>query len=270
MLVDTHCHMNMMVKEAFDRPLTTQEVAQAQPIVHQAQLQEVTTIINVGTSLVESNNCVALAQHYSNVYATVGIHPNDLTNDWKSDFKELEKLVQNKEHNKIVGIGECGLDYHYPDYNKQRQYDAFKAQIELALEHNLALVVHTRDAHDETLKSLEEFKGQISRGIIHCFSEDQSFADYTISWGFVLGIGGTLTYPKNNALREIFKNVSLEKIVLETDAPFLPPQTMRGKQNNPANIKLVAQYLAELRNESFETIANSTTQNAYKVFNITQ
>ncbi len=270
MLVDTHCHMNMMVKEAFDRPLTNEEVAKASSIIHQATLQEVTTIINIGTSLVESLNCIALAQKYDNVYATIAIHPNDLTADWKKDFKELERLVQNKEQNKIVGIGECGLDYHYPDYDKQRQYDAFKAQIELALEYNLALVVHTRDAHDETLKSLEEFKGQISRGIIHCFSEGQTFADYATSWGFALGIGGTLTYPKNNALREVFKNVSLEQIVLETDAPFLPPQSMRGKQNSPANIKMIAQYLADLRNESFETVAQKTTNNAYKIFNITQ
>ena len=269
MLVDTHCHMNMMVKEAFDRSLTLEEIAAVNTIVYQAKLQEVTTIINVGTSLVESKNCIALAQQYNAVYATVGIHPNDLTSNWKSDFKELKKLVQNKEANKIVGIGECGLDYHYPDYNKQQQYDAFKGQIELASEYNLALVIHTRDAHDETLRSIQEFKGQITGGIIHCFSEGHDFARQATEWGFVLGIGGTLSYPKNTILREIFKNIALEKIVLETDAPFLPPQPLRGQQNTPANIQMIARYLAELRNESFETIAQTTTANALKVFNIT-
>src|SRR5690606_17518746 len=112
---------------------------------------------------------VILAQHFPAIWATVGLHPNDCTAAWHDDLKQLITLIKNKKENKIVGIGECGLDFHYPDYDKQRQKDVFKAQIELALEHNLALVVHTRDAHDETLRPLEEFAGHITRGIIHCF-----------------------------------------------------------------------------------------------------
>ncbi|HZW61207.1 MAG TPA: TatD family hydrolase, partial [Candidatus Babeliales bacterium] len=178
--------------------------------------------------------------------------------------------IKQAEKNKIVAIGECGLDRHYPDYNIQRQYDAFKAQIEIALEYDLALIVHTRDAGQETLRSLEEFKGQIKRGVIHCFSEDQYFADEVLKMGFVIGIGGTLTYLKNDTLRSIAKTIALEKIVLETDAPFLPPQSMRGQQNHPRQIATVAQYLADLREQSFEEIGRQTTHNAQTLFALPQ
>ncbi|MFI5332775.1 MAG: TatD family hydrolase [Candidatus Babeliales bacterium] len=268
MLVDTHCHMNMMVKSTFDRLLTPQEITAAHAIIEQATHHDVTTIINVGTSLIESLNCITLARTYQPVWASVGIHPNDCTPSWRTDISALEKHIQNKEINKIVAIGECGLDRHYPDYDLQRQKDAFKAQIELALEYDCALIVHTRDAADETLKILEEFKGQIARGIIHCFSEDQSFANTALEFGFSLGFGGTLTYPKNAVLRAIAVNVPLESIVLETDAPFLPPQFMRGKQNHPEQIKTVATYLAELRSTSYEAVAEQTTATALRIFNL--
>lgn len=266
MLVDTHCHINMMVKKDFDRQLTTQEITQAKTILDDARAHDVTRIINVGTSLIESKNCIALARAYEHAYATIGIHPNDLTSSWRTDLQELETLLENKKNNKILGIGEIGLDRHYPDYNLPRQKDAFKAQIELALENDLAIVVHTRDAADETLTSLEEFKNDIARGIIHCFSEDKSFADTALSFGFSLGIGGTLTYPRNKELRTVFSTVDLHHVVLETDAPFLPPQTMRGTQNHPRNIKVVAEYLAELRNDTLDNIATATTRAAHRIF----
>lgn len=268
MLIDTHCHINTMIKKEFDIPLSIESLPMAQTIINEAAEHQVTTIINVGTSLIESNNCVLLAQHFPRVFATVGIHPNDATSSWHDDYKQLVKLVKEKEKNKIVGIGECGLDKHYPDYNLQRQKDAFKAQIELALEHDLALVVHTRDAADETLRALEEFKGHIQRGVIHCFSEDSFFANTCIQWGFMLGMGGTITYPKNMHLREIVASIEMGAIVLETDAPFLPIQRMRGKQNHPQYIKDIAEYIAHLRSESFETIAAQTTANALRLFDL--
>lgn len=268
MLIDTHCHINIMVKKEFDVPLTTEQSLAAQQVLYAAQAQHVNTIINVGTSVVESKNCIELAQRYDGMYAVVGVHPTDCTPTWHNDIKELAALVKNKESNRIVGIGETGLDRHHPGYNLQRQKDAFKAQIELALEHDLGLVVHTREAPDETLHCLEEFAGQIHRGIIHCFSEDQSFADQVIAWGFALGIGGTITYPKNLYLRDIVCNVSLSNIVLETDAPFLPPQIIRGKQNHPLYIRTIAEYIAQLRQESFERVAHETTKRAMKIFNL--
>lgn len=267
-MIDTHCHINMMIKKDFDVALQQDEIKNATTILNDAAQQNVTRIINVGTSLVESTNCIALAQTYPCLYATIGIHPNDCTSSWQQDFKELKQLMKKKEILKIVGIGETGLDRHYPDYNLKRQQDAFKAHIELSLENNVGLVVHTRDARDETLRSLEEFKGQINQGIIHCFSEDKEFAKQVIDWKFVLGIGGTITYPKNLYLRDIVSNTSLEHMVLETDAPFLPPQIIRGKQNNPAQIKTIAEYIAHLKETTLEEVAQKTTKNAFRIFNL--
>lgn len=272
MLIDTHCHINMMVKKEFDTILTQSEIKAAANIIEQARTHDVLYIINVGTNVIESKNCVALAQTYKNCFATIGIHPNDCTSTWHDDLKEMRSLWFNKNNAhtdySIVGIGECGIDRHYPGYNLQRQKDAFKAQIELALEFNLALSVHSRDAADETLYSLDEFRKEKLRGVIHCFSEDQSFAKEAIALGMVLGIGGTITYPKNELLRNVVKDIPLEKIILETDAPFLPPQTIRGKQNSPAQIATIAQYLEKLKNIEAVSVAKITTETAQTVFEL--
>lgn len=266
MLIDTHCHLNMMAKKTFDTPLTNQECQKVNEIIQQAIADDVTIIINVGTSVIESNNSIELAKLYPEVVATVGIHPNDCTSEWRTDFVEIQKLIQNKGFNKIVGIGECGLDYHYPDFNKQRQKDAFKAHIELSLEHNLPLIIHTRNAGEETLRCLEEFQGQGLRGTVHCFSEGIDFARQAINLGFVLGIGGTITYPKNNYLRDVVMQVGITNIILETDAPFLPPQDKRGQQNHPREIKTIAHYLSNLLNINYDDICSTTTQTARSLF----
>jgi TatD DNase family protein len=268
MLVDTHCHINIMIKKKFDTPLEPTMFPLAQTIIDDAHKHDVTRIINVGTSLIESINCIEIAKRFEHTYATVGIHPNDCTSAWRDDMQAIKKLLENKEHNKIVGIGECGLDFHYPDFDKQRQIDAFRAQIELALDHSLALVIHSRDAADETLNVLHEYKNDLRQGVFHCFSYDASIAQEAIALGFVLGIGGTITYPKNEELRTIVRGMTLEQFILETDAPFLPPQHMRGKQNHPAEIQTIAEYIAKLREESFEKIAERTTQNSFRVFGI--
>jgi TatD DNase family protein len=269
MLIDTHCHINMMVKNSFDTPLQKSDISKAETIINEANEARVSLIINVGTRKIENQNCILLAQTFNSVFATVGIHPND-SDTWQEDLALLKSWVTHKEKNKIVGIGECGIDMHYPDYNLNRQRDAFKAQIELALENDLALIVHSRDAYDETLKILEEYKHNITRATMHCFAYDQTFANIVTDWGFVLGIGGTVTYPKNNELRNVVLNTDLKNIVLETDAPFLPPQNIRGKQNHPKEIATIAQYIAELRGETFETIAEQTTQNALRLFDLSE
>ncbi len=268
MLIDTHCHINMMIKSDFDVALPKNALANAQPIIEQAAADGVSIIINVGTSLIESKNCVMLAKAFEGVYATVGIHPNDTTDQWRNELKELEALLKEKEANKIVGVGETGLDKHYPDYNLQRQVDAFRAQIELALSYKVGLVIHSRDAYDETLRALEEYARHEPRAVMHCFSYDQTFADQVISWGFKIGIGGPITYPKNNELRLVVKAVKLSDMVLETDAPFLPIQSMRGKRNAPQYIKAIAEYIAELRQQPFVDVAAQTTQAAQKLFNL--
>lgn len=268
MFIDTHCHLNTIVKTEFDEPLPKNFSEKVQPYLTEARAHHVTRIINVGTSLIESINCVLLATTFENIWATLGTHPNDLTTDWKSDVAAYKKMLQSKDRERIVGIGEIGLDYHYANFDKQRQYDGFKAQIELALEHHLPIVVHTRDAGDETLKVIEEYKKNNLRGIIHCFSENAAFAKHAQELRFLLGIGGPLTYPKNQYLRDIFTETPLESIVLETDAPFLPPQYMRGKPNTPAQIAYIGQFLADLKEIAIEEVAEKTTLNAVSLFRI--
>lgn len=268
MLIDTHCHINNIIKPTFDVLLQKNDFEKVRNILQEAEKNHVTKIINIGTSLIESENSVAIAKTFSNIFTSVGIHPTDLQPEWQKDLKNISKLVKNKNENKIVAIGECGIDKYHQPFDLQRQKDGFKAQIELALENNLALVVHSRNAPEETLYSLEEFKKEIKRCVIHCFSENIDFAKTVTSWGFYLGIGGTITYPKNNELRQIIQTIGLEKIVLETDSPFLPPQIIRGKTNYPKYIYEIAQFISNLLDTSFDLVAKQTTNNAKKLFEI--
>jgi len=246
-----------------------EDLLRAQASIDEAYQSDVTHIFTIGTNFIESENCVKLARHYKNVHAVVGIHPNDCTENWKKELDEIRELVKNKKENKIIAIGECGLDKHYPGYNISRQKDAFRAQIEVALEHNLPLVVHTRDAQDEVLHCIEEYTKNGLRGVIHCFSETLSFAQDALDKGFVMGIGGTITYPKNSILREVVQALPLHGFILETDAPFLPPQSLRGKQNKPAYIRLIADYIAELRGISASAVATATTKTVQALFKLT-
>lgn len=271
MLIDTHCHINVLVKKSFDEfdlPITPQELIQADQVVQEAALAGVTTILNVGTSLVESINCITLAHRYTHVFAAIGVHPNDLTHEWKEDIQALENYLKKKDEYKIVALGECGIDKHYPGYNLDRQKDAFKRHIELALTYDLPLVVHSRDAAEETYQCLQEFKSPALRGTIHCFSEDHFWAQEALSLGFVLGIGGTITYPKNGILRSVVQTVGIDHIILETDAPFLPPQTMRGKKNHPRFIATIAEYIATLLNLPLKEVAEKTTHTAEQLFKL--
>lgn len=272
MLVDTHCHLNMMIRgydSKTDIPLTEEEKGKCLKIIEEANNNNVSTIINVGTNLIESKTSIEVAHLSSHVFATVGLHPNDAKKDsWKEVMATFQTLIK-ENPKKVVGIGECGIDRHYPGYNLELQRDAFKAQIELALEHNLGLVVHSRDAAEETLEILEQYKNESNlRGTMHCYSYTPDYARDILKMDFVLGLGGTITYKKNDHLRQTAKETPLSRIVLETDAPFLAPQEHRGKPNKPAYIKNIAQYLAELKNETIENVAIETTKNALRLFNI--
>lgn len=267
-LIDTHCHLNLMTKKTFDIPLSVEEINTTQEIINTASTKLVTKIINVGTSIIESENCIALAKKYSSVSAVVGIHPTDCTATWKKDFEQIKKWAQEKEQHKVVGIGECGLDFYHKPYDLERQKDAFKAHIELALHHDLALIVHSRNAYDETLHVLEEYKNDAIKGIMHCFSYDLAFAQTVHAWNFVLGIGGAITYPKNQQLRDVVLGMPLSSFILETDAPFLPIQSMRGKQNHPQYIYDIALYIAQLLGISCDEVASQTSKTSERIFGL--
>lgn len=274
MLIDTHCHINIMLRGYKVKPnfqvLSYEEIQQAQEIIQQASVNDVTSIINVGTDLVESLTCIELAKLFPHNFAIIGIHPNDSKN-WQKQLQQLHPYLKNSIEHKIVGIGECGIDKHYPDYNLKEQEDAFKAQIELALTYNLGLSIHSRDAAEETFKILDYYRNESNfRGVMHCFSYTPDYAQEAINMNFVLGIGGTVTYPKNKDLRQAVIASKLTDIILETDAPFLPPQHIRGKKNSPDQIKTIAQFIAHLKNSSLQEVAKTTSKNAKRIFGIEQ
>lgn len=269
-LVDTHCHISYMLNKTSVSAFSTEEIQEIRKILYQAELKNVTQIIEIGTSKIDSVLSIELSKLFKNIAPVIGVHPHEANNyqarlNYQEDILFLKNLL--KLHTeKIVGLGECGLDKHYPEYNLQAQIDLFKGQIELALEYDKALVVHTRDAEQETFDVLEEYKNQLKRVTIHCYSNSLDFAKQVTSWGWYLGIGGTVTYPKNNLLREIVREVGLSAIVLETDAPYLAPQIIRGKPNAPEQVNTIAQFVAELLGTSIEEVAAQTTANGEKLF----
>lgn len=273
MLIDTHCQLNLMVKKDFNRCLTNEEISAVKTIVTEAEIADVSPIITIGSSSSESENCVRIAALYPSVFATIGLHPGDCTHEWRTELSTIKKLFNSNGSEKIVGIGEIGLDYYWPGFDKQQQKDAFTAQIELALEKNLPFVLHARDAHEDLLNELLHYKKDFAQrshptGVMHCFSYSEDFAKECIELGLMLGIGGILTYPKNNDLRETIKKIDLKHLVLETDAPFLPPQSIRGKPNHPAQIATIAHFLADLRGIPYKELATQTTINARALFRL--
>lgn len=273
MLIDTHCHMNIMFRnfsnEKTTEPISMKEIETYKQILQQAKENNVSTIINVGTNEIESLLSIEIAKLFDNCFATIGLHPNDTTADWQTTIKVFKQLLTNKKKLKIVGIGECGIDKHYPNYDLKIQTEAFHAQIEIAIQNDLALVIHSRDADEETYQALARYKNEPRfKGTIHCFSSNEIYAEKYLDLGFVLGVGGTITYPKNQVLRNIVSSIPLDRIVFETDAPFLPPQIIRGKQNAPAQIATIAKFVADLRGEPFEDVSKVTSQTSSMLFGL--
>lgn len=201
-----------------------------------------------------------LLSKYPELYATFGYHPDSVSSLLDSDLDLLKDLIINND--KVVGIGEIGLDYHYNDVDKDLQILWFRKQLELAVSLNVPVVIHSRDATFDTISILKEYK---VRGIIHCFMGSYETALEYVSLGFLLGIGGVLTF-KNSKLGENIKNITLNNIVLETDSPYLSP--IRGEENFPRNVIIVAKYLSSLYNVSENEIAKITTKNVRNLFDI--
>ncbi len=269
MFIDTHCHLNIMVEKERESFLSDEHLRFIQGYIDQAMQAGVETIINVGTSLVESKNSLMLAQQFDSVYATLGVHPCDTNSEWKKAIVEFKKILKEDDYaHKVVGIGETGLDFYHKPFDRLRQQDAFKAHIELALETKRALVIHVRESADEVLTILEPYHKEELKAVIHCFAQKKDFADIVTSWGLYVGIDAPITYPKNQWLRDVIATIDPKHIILETDSPFLPPQQYRGKKNFPAYIPLFASVLAELLSYSLEEIASVTTRNARALFNI--
>ncbi|MGL5796671.1 MAG: TatD family hydrolase [Cetobacterium sp.] len=249
-LVDTHCHLD---NEQFD--LDRLEVIDRIK-------EKLEFCVNIGYDLKSSAISLELAKKNDFIYATVGIHPTDIS-DYNDEIEEkLEKMAKDS---KVVAIGEIGLDYHWMTEPKEVQQEIFKKQLKLAQRVNKPVVIHTRDAMEDTVNILKEFPE--IKGVIHCYPGSVETAKILID-RFYLGIGGTLTFKNAKKTVEVVKDIPLDRIVLETDAPYLTPIPFRGKRNEPIYVQYVAEKIAEIKEINLEEVIKVTTENAKKLYNI--
>lgn len=254
MFIDTHSHLFY--------PNFESEIDE---VIQRAKYAEVDYIIVPATDLESCKKVIELTKKYDMVYGTVGIHPHD-TKEWTENF--IPKIEEFTKHEKIVAIGEIGLDYYYDFSPKEKQIEAFKSQIELALKLNLPIVVHNRDASEDILKIIKEYAGTGLRAQFHCFNGNLDEARDLIRLHHFISFTGNITFTKADSLREIAAKITPEHLLLETDSPFMTPVPHRGKRNEPAYVKLVAEKIAEVRHVSVEDIARVTSYNAFRMFGI--
>ncbi len=254
MLVDTHAHLFF---PNFDEDLDQ--------VIEKAKASGVTAILIPGTDLKTSKMAIELSDKYQIVYASVGYHPHD-TKDW--DFSWINELRALSRHKKVVAIGEIGLDYFYDYSPKEKQIEAFKQQINLALELNLPIIVHNRDSNEDLMMIIREYKDTKLIGQFHCFAGTAEDAKELVSMGHYISFTGNITFKSRQELRDILSQINPENLLLETDSPFMTPVPFRGKRNEPAHVNYVAEKIAELHSITKEEVGKITSQNAFKLFGI--
>lgn len=247
MYIDTHCHLSREDYDDIDK------------VIEENKNALVDKIVVSGCSRESIEEVMVLKDKYDMVYVTIGYHPEYADTVSQSDLDYLKSLLGEK---KIVGIGEIGLDYHYTKENKDKQVWLFEEQLKIANAFNLPVVIHSRDATMDTINILKKYK---VKGIIHCFSGSLETANIYISMGFLLGIGGVVTF-KNSKLKDVVKEVPLESIVLETDSPYLAPVPFRGKINSSKYLEFIANFIADIKNISVDELAEITSRNASSLF----
>ena len=252
MLIDSHCHLNLLAEEAGG-------IATA---IDNAKANQIEHILCISIDKSSCNDILSLVNSNDYLSASVGIHPNI---DQTENFT-VEELLALADNEKVIAIGETGLDYFRSEGDLAWQRDRFRTHIEAAKNLKKPLIIHTREARDDTMTILEEEQAKEAGGIIHCFTEDWSTAKRALDIGFYISLSGIVTFKSAKTLQEVAKKLPLDRILIETDSPYLAPVPHRGKTNQPAFVKHVAEFLAELRGQSVESIAKATTANFYTLF----
>ncbi len=252
MLVDTHVHLN---SKKFDHNLDE--------VIKRALDNKVDTMIVVGFDKETNKRAIELAEKYPFIYATVGFHPTDAKKIKPTDY---DLLVKQLNHKKVVGVGECGLDFYWDKDFIDEQIEVFKKQIELSIQFDKPLIIHMRDASEATYNVLSEYRNL--KGIMHCYSGSPEMATNFLNLGLHISLGGPVTFKNAQIPKRVAEMVPFDRLLVETDAPYLSPHPFRGKTNEPARVKLVAEEIARLRNLPFSEVAKQTSKNAYKLFNI--
>jgi TatD DNase family protein len=253
MLIDSHAHLDF-----------SQFKNDREAVIERALKAGLTAIVNVGTDLSSSETSAALARRHEPIYAAVGVHPHDAKTLTPAVLKRLAELAAEE---KVAAIGEIGLDFYRDLSPRDQQRDAFRRQIRLAVELDMPIVIHDRDAHDEVLDIMRREEAGRVGGVLHCFSGDLEMALAGIEMGFCIAFGGPVTYGGKKK-QEIARRIPLDRILIETDCPFLTPAPHRGKRNEPAYVAYVAEKIAQLREIGFAEAARATSENAKRVFGI--
>lgn len=254
MIIDTHAHYD---DEAFDedRDILLKEMSK----------NGIGLIVNMGASLRGCRDTIALTEQYDFIYGGIGVHPSDTAELDEDSFQWLkEKLGQPK----IVAVGEIGLDYHYPEPSVQVQKQWFERQLELAREVKLPVVIHSREAAKDTLDMMQTLRAEEIGGVIHCFSYGVEMAREYVNMGFYIGVGGVITFKNGKKLKEVVEYLPLDRIVLETDCPYLSPEPNRGKRNSSLNLPYVVDEIARIKGISQEEVISVTEENARKLYRL--
>ncbi|GHU50982.1 deoxyribonuclease [Clostridia bacterium] len=251
--IDTHTHYDDKVYDS-DRDALFAQMREA----------GVSRVINVGSDISSNAQTLALADKYPFVYAAVGVHPTGTRELTHESFEDIKNL----RHEKIVAIGEIGLDYHYEDTDRDAQIHWFRVQLRLAKDRKLPVIIHAREAGEDCYSILREELAYENGGVIHCFSEDLEHAKRYIDLGFHIGIGGVVTFKKADVLAEVAKNIPLSRLLTETDCPYLAPAPYRGKRNNSAHLSYIAEKIAELRGIDVSEFLDAVNNNAKTLFSL--
>ncbi|AEB22232.1 MULTISPECIES: TatD family hydrolase [Bacillus] len=252
MLFDTHAHLNA---EQFDTDL--------EEVIARAKAEKVERIVVVGFDKPTITRAMELIEEYHFIYAAIGWHPVDAIDMTEEDLTWIKEL---SSHEKVVAIGEMGLDYHWDKSPKDIQKEVFRKQIALAKEVNLPIIIHNRDATEDVVTILKEEGAEEVGGIMHCFTGSAEVARQCMDMNFYISFGGPVTFKNAKKPKEVAKEIPNDRLLIETDCPFLTPHPFRGKRNEPSYVKYVAEQLAELKGLTYEEIASITTENAKRLF----
>ena len=253
MLIDSHCHL-----------IHEKNTLSIDEIIDNAKNNNVCRLLNISTNVNHFEQCIKLSESYEDVYTSIGIHPHDSNQMNKDIYNNILKL---SSHNKVIGIGETGLDYFYNNSKKNLQIDSFLQHIKISQFTNLPLIIHMRDAEADMLNILEnEYKKAPFSGVIHCFTGSSMFAERLLKIGFFFSISGIITFKRNDELRKTVSKIPIDQIMIETDSPYLAPEPLRGKINEPAYITHTLEFMAKLFNLNSDYLGVKTSNNFFKLF----
>ena len=252
-MIDSHSHL-----------FADEFVDDIEDCVNRCKEHNINKVVLVGFSPETNKRAQDLSKKYNIFYPTAGVHPCDATADYLNQFKELVDFIDN---NKVYAIGECGLDYYWDTTYKEEQKALFRLQCELAIERNLPIIVHMRDATQDAYEILKDYKGRLN-GVMHCYSGSEEMAREFLKLGFYISLGGPVTFKNAKEPKRVSKMVPLDRLLIETDCPYLSPTPNRGKRNESSYVRFVCQEIANLRELSYEEIEAATEENAIKLFKL--